>query len=496
MRCEEAAEFVSALCDGESIPQGAAEHIGVCETCQALLKEYGEIGTELRRVASLESPLEARARTWEKRTETWFPEPSRAYRARNHDHEDPTRLSNPILHPVDASANRLLVDPKGSRQSLYLLLQRYRLGIDPFAVSSGILNEETFHLMISLERRRTERSRKPFLLMLLDMGDHLPSGATAKILNKILAGLSGSTRETDVVGWYKSDCIVGIISTEMGLDDRNSIVSTMIERLGAALRSDLSPEQFDQIGVSFHMYPEEWGQDHDGSTRLNNPALYPDLSKQADTKRVSNGLKRAMDIAGSAVALALASPVFLGIALAIKATSKGPVFFRQKRIGQYGTPFDFLKFRSMYTGNDASKHKEYVQKLIAGKAESHTDANSNGVFKLTKDPRITRVGAFLRRSSLDELPQWINVLKGEMSLVGPRPPLPYEVEKYDVWHRRRLLEAKPGITGLWQVRGRCRVKFDDMVRLDLQYARTWSPWQDIKILVRTPAAVVFGDGAH
>ena len=123
-------------------------------------------------------------------------------------------------------------------------------------------------------------------------------------------------------------------------------------------------------------------------------------------------------------------------------------------------------------------------------------ATSDGVFKLTKDPRITRVGAFLRRTSLDELPQLINVLRGQMSLVGPRPPLPYEVETYDLWHRRRLLEAKPGITGLWQVSGRSRVTFDDMVRLDLHYARTWTPWEDIKILVRTPVAVVFGDGAH
>jgi lipopolysaccharide/colanic/teichoic acid biosynthesis glycosyltransferase len=381
-------------------------------------------------------------------------------------------------------------------------LRRYTVGIGPLAANSepsgdrGILNQETFHRMISLERRRTERSRKPFLLMLLDMGDHLPSGATGKILSKILAGLSGSTRETDVAGWYKSDCVVGVMFTEIGLEDRNSIVATMIERLGTALRSDLSPEQFNQIGVSFHVYPEEWGNDHEAPKRPSNPALYPDLSRQADTKRVSNGLKRAMDIAGSVVALFLGSPFFLGIALAIKATSKGPIFFRQQRIGQFGTPFEFIKFRSMYTGNDASTHKEYVQNLIAGKAERHTDENGNGVFKMTKDPRITRVGAFLRRSSLDELPQLFNVLKGEMSLVGPRPPLPYEVEKYDVWHRRRLLEAKPGITGLWQVSGRCRVKFDDMVRLDLQYARTSSPWVDIKILVRTPAAVVFGDGAH
>jgi lipopolysaccharide/colanic/teichoic acid biosynthesis glycosyltransferase len=138
-----------------------------------------------------------------------------------------------------------------------------------------------------------------------------------------------------------------------------------------------------------------------------------------------------------------------------------------------------------------------VQQLIAGKANKQPmNGNSQGVYKLTKDPRITRVGAFLRKTSMDELPQLLNVLKGEMSLVGPRPPIPYEVEAYDIWHRRRLLEAKPGITGLWQVCGRSRVNFDDMVRLDLQYARTWSLWVDIKILLRTPGAVLLGAGAH
>jgi len=151
----------------------------------------------------------------------------------------------------------------------------------------------------------------------------------------------------------------------------------------------------------------------------------------------------------------------------------------------------------MYENNDSSTHREYVRQLIAGTAEKHpSDGDGEGVYKLTRDSRITRVGAFLRRTSLDELPQLINVLRGEMSLVGPRPPVPYEVEEYDIWHRRRLLEAKPGITGLWQVSGRSRVKFDDMVRLDLQYARNWSPWMDVKILMRTPAAVLFGEGAH
>jgi lipopolysaccharide/colanic/teichoic acid biosynthesis glycosyltransferase len=151
----------------------------------------------------------------------------------------------------------------------------------------------------------------------------------------------------------------------------------------------------------------------------------------------------------------------------------------------------------MYTGNDSTSHREYVQKLIAGKAEKQGEADgTEGVYKLTKDPRITKVGAFLRKTSLDELPQFINVLTGEMSLVGPRPPVPYEVEAYDIWHRGRLLEAKPGITGLWQIKGRSQVKFDDMVRLDLQYARSWSPWLDLKILMRTPGAVILGEGAH
>ena len=159
--------------------------------------------------------------------------------------------------------------------------------------------------------------------------------------------------------------------------------------------------------------------------------------------------------------------------------------------------FTFLKFRSMHIDNDPSVHKEYVTKLIAGRAEREASSgNGEGVYKLTNDRRVTRVGKFLRRTSLDELPQLLNVLEGKMSLVGPRPAIPYEVAAYETWHRRRVLEVKPGITGSWQVSGRSRVKFDEMVRLDLQYARSWSPWIDINILMRTPRAVIRGDGAH
>jgi lipopolysaccharide/colanic/teichoic acid biosynthesis glycosyltransferase len=155
-----------------------------------------------------------------------------------------------------------------------------------------------------------------------------------------------------------------------------------------------------------------------------------------------------------------------------------------------------FKFRSMYTNSDQGIHREYVTQLIANQAERKpAGEQGGGVFKLTNDPRITRVGRMLRRSSLDELPQILNVLKGDMSLVGPRPPIPYELSAYQTWHRRRVLEARPGVTGLWQVTGRSQVRFDEMVRLDLRYATTWTLWLDLKILLRTPLAVFRGAGA-
>src|SRR5262249_3995149 len=160
--------------------------------------------------------------------------------------------------------------------------------------------------------------------------------------------------------------------------------------------------------------------------------------------------------------------LFLGIAILIKLGSRGPVFFRQTRLGQYGKAFTLLKFRSMYVNNDPAAHRDYVTRLIAGRHVACSDAENKRVFKIVDDPRITRIGRILRKTSMDELPQLINVLKGEMSLVGPRPPVPYEFEHYAIWHRRRIMEVKPGISGLWQVSGRSRTTFDAMVRLDLQ----------------------------
>lgn len=353
------------------------------------------------------------------------------------------------------------------------------------------LCEDAFRRMLVIERKRTERSGQPFLLMLLEAGNHHGSGKNGKALESMLSALLSVTRETDVIGWYKDQTTVGAMFTGLLTDEKSSILSTLLTRVSNTLRDTLTFEQFSQVTISFHFYPDDWDPDING--RPSNAALYPDISSHDDANRSSLSVKRAMDIAGSSLALIICAPVLLLIGLAIKLSSKGPILFKQQRVGRHGQSFTFLKFRSMRVNNDHSAHKEYMKKLIAGKASRESvNGKGDGVYKLANDKRITPLGKLLRRSSLDELPQFLNVLKGDMSLVGPRPAIPYEVATYQTWHRRRVLDVKPGITGLWQVNGRNRIKFDDMVRLDLQYARSWTPWLDFKILMRTPGAVLKG----
>jgi lipopolysaccharide/colanic/teichoic acid biosynthesis glycosyltransferase len=208
-----------------------------------------------------------------------------------------------------------------------------------------------------------------------------------------------------------------------------------------------------------------------------------------------DALKRALDILGSLVLLTMLTPVYLVVGALVKLTSAGPVFFRQTRVGHNGRPFPMLKFRTMYSGADESIHDAYVRRFITAGA-SNGESDGQPIFKLVNDPRVTSLGRFLRKSSLDELPQFWNVLWGEMSLVGPRPPLPCEVAFYKPWHCRRVIEAKPGMTGLWQVTGRSQTTFDEMVRLDLRYARARSLGTDLRILLATPGAVLSGKGAR
>ncbi len=357
-----------------------------------------------------------------------------------------------------------------------------------------VLGERTFRRMIAIERKRTERSREPFLLMLLEAGDQQGSEESGTTLDSMASALLSSSRETDVVGWYKDRTTVGVMFTGLVVTDKSLILSTILSRVKSVLQNELKFDQFNQVSISFHFFPDDW--DRGDSGRPIDPTLYPDLLISGRRRRSLLVVKRVIDIIGSAIALTLCMPLLYVIGIAIKLTSKGPVLFRQRRIGQFGERFTMLKFRSMFIDNDHDVHKTYVKKLIASNAEHH--ASSRGgevVYKIANDSRITRVGKILRRTSLDELPQFLNVLLGDMSLVGPRPAIRYELAAYQTWHRRRILEFKPGITGLWQVAGRSRVKFDDMVRMDLRYARLWSPWLDIKILLLTPLAVIRGTGA-
>jgi lipopolysaccharide/colanic/teichoic acid biosynthesis glycosyltransferase len=283
--------------------------------------------------------------------------------------------------------------------------------------------------------------------------------------------------------------------TGLVVSDKHSILSAILNRVSETLRNELTFEQFSQISISFHLFPDDWENDKPG--RPSNSALYPDLTNHDNGRKSLLIVKRAIDLVGCSALTLICLPLFLAIAIAVRLSSKGPILFRQERVGQFGQIFTFLKFRSMYVNNDHTVHREFVTKLIAEEgAASLPSGNRQGVYKLTNDKRVTPIGKFLRRTSLDELPQLINVLKGDMSLVGPRPPIPYELAAYQVWHRRRVLEVKPGITGLWQVTGRSRVKFDEMVRLDLRYATTWTPWLDLVILLRTPVAVIRGSGAY
>jgi len=363
------------------------------------------------------------------------------------------------------------------------------------AVERTPLDEETFRRMIAIERKRTERSKAPFLLMLLETVSDKGATGDMAILDNVTSILLSSSRDTDLIGRYKDGVIVGAMFTGLVIHDKRSVLDTFLTKVSNTLRDELTPEKFNQITISFHLFPDDW--DHEKPGRPSNTALYPDLVSHDKGTQTLLLMKRVIDIIGSTSMLILCSPLLLVIAVAIKVTSRGPIFFRQQRVGRYGKTFTFLKFRSMYIGSDSNVHREFVTKLIASRsAHDEGNAGSPSAYKLTNDKRITRVGKFIRRTSLDELPQFLNVLAGDMSLVGPRPPIPYELAAYQTWHRRRLLAVKPGITGLWQVLGRSTVQFDEMVRLDLRYASTWTPWLDLKILIRTPGAVIKGSGAY
>ena len=341
------------------------------------------------------------------------------------------------------------------------------------------LEEPLFRRVLLRDRLQADRFDTTFGLVLV-----IPSGSRRVVGHSaaVFAALAATGQDTDVYGWFEQGVVAGAIRWHragVGTAPLQEYVERELERrLGAeakgySVRSYVYAPSAESMPAPFR----EAVIDHAGRSALH------------------RWFKRGLDIVGSAALLLASAPALLTIAAIVKATSKGPVFFRQQRIGLHGKPFTMLKFRTMHANAGHDIHQQFVSQFIQGGVKDDT-GGSGFVFKLVADPRITKVGNFLRRSSLDELPQFWNVLRGEMSLVGPRPPLPYEVKVYKRWHWRRVLEAKPGITGLWQVTGRSRTTFDDMVRLDLRYAKAHSIWVDLKILLDTPRAVITGNGAR
>lgn len=357
-----------------------------------------------------------------------------------------------------------------------------------------IQSEDVFNSLLAIERKRTERTGDPFVLMLIDF-TLLIQELGVRNIERIGKEVSSGIRDNDIVGWYRYPDKIAILFTALGNVVRSQVEKVLREKAMERLHDLLPPNDYKRVAISFHFFPEE--MDTTTQSLKGDEVLYPDLNDQGSSRTSYRILKRGIDIVGSIVGLILFSPLFLLIPLLIKFSSRGPVFFRQKRLGRFGKEFIFIKFRTMYTDNNPEIHRQYVKSLIERKEQSAAvDKDGKPVFKIVNDPRIIPCGRFLRKTSMDELPQFLNVLKGDMSLVGPRPPIPYEVAEYDTWHRRRILEVQPGVTGIWQVYGRSRTTFDEMVRLDLQYIREQSLWLDIKLLLKTPIAVLFGSGAY
>ena len=355
-----------------------------------------------------------------------------------------------------------------------------------------IFDEELFRDTITRERRRTDRSGLAMVMLLVGVQDSRCENALA-LYAGIANALSAIKSEIDILGWFEHRSIMGLIVPEIETADLAITCEGLESKFRDEITSRFGGNLTEQLSIRLRVYPEPQQLDEEGPQAVD-PFLYPELQAYHDSIGKFQISKRGIDILGSLALLTILSPLLLAIAALVKVSSRGPVLFRQERIGQMLKPFMICKFRTMHANADHGIHHNYVSWFITSSGKEQ-EQDKNKIFKLTNDPRITPIGHFLRKTSLDELPQLWNVLVGQMSLVGPRPPLWYEVQQYKPWHRHRVLEAKPGITGLWQVTGRSRTTFDEMVRLDLRYARGRSLWADIKILLATPAAVIKGKGA-
>ena len=349
----------------------------------------------------------------------------------------------------------------------------------------GALPLNDFLRDLRREKRRADRSQAPLSLVVYQVEG---KGASAfRHLSELIDLLRRTTRETDSIGRV-GDHVVAVLCPDTDETGARCLIKKVDELVNGlpygAVAATYPDELFEQLARGVH-----------------DPSNVQSLliSEHAALTPGGYGLKRALDIVGATVGLMLASPIMLLTAAAVALTSRGPIIFKQKRVGRDGVPFTFYKFRSMVVDNDERTHRDFVSKLINESSGDTSNPNPSDVekplYKMRRDPRITPLGRFIRKTSIDELPQLWNVLKGDMSLVGPRPPIPYETEHYQAWHARRMYSIKPGLTGLWQVEGRSRVTFNEMVRIDLRYMRHCSLALDLKILLKTVGVVLTCKGA-
>ncbi len=331
---------------------------------------------------------------------------------------------------------------------------RRRDGINSFAVFQALLRHE---------RNRSDRDGREFSLAVFDVSGLNSQGRGIK---RVAAQIREEMRSIDEVGWIDSQCI-GVLLPVTNIDGGRKFA----HRVGAP------------IPCTVYTYPEHWLPGYE--TKAGGACV--DCEKCEDNvgkvfSRKVPGWKSFMDVAGSLVLILLLSPLFLFMAVYIKAVSPGKVFYKQKRVGYRGKLFTFIKFRTMHENNDPAIHREYLKDLIkSGRPMEKLDGD--------KDARIIPRGKIIRKLCLDELPQLFNVLRREMSLVGPRPCIPYEAQEYLRWHSHRF-DTLPGMTGLWQVSGKNRLSFEQMIRLDITYANRMSPLLDLKILLLTGPAIV------
>ena len=338
------------------------------------------------------------------------------------------------------------------------------------------LPRNQFLSQLDREKRRSERSKAPLSVIVCRFGE--AGAANTAETYRLLDALQLVKRETDILGLL-GDGAVAVLCPDTG----EGGVAGFMRKLKAR------PEALG-VDIVSATYPDllfEHLADEAKRAPRHEPLITRDsLVGEQDEYR----LKRALDIVGAIVSLCLFGPLMLVVAVLIAATSRGPIIFEQKRLGRGGVPFTFYKFRSMTTGVDDDIHRAFVASLIRTAGAEPATGTVPQHYKLQSDPRITRVGSFMRKSSIDELPQLFNVLKGDMSLVGPRPAIPYETAHYQSWHLRRILTVRPGMTGLWQVQGRSKVNFNDMVRMDIRYIKECSLWLDVKILLKTALVVL------